>query len=85
MNDPRLIDFSKRIIAMEHNNCDPKIKMNFQEFEAQRLLSEDDVPWRTLQDAWASLEKVENAGKENIAVMEATRKYYALIEKGVNS
>ena len=70
---------------MEHNNCDPKIKMNFQEFEAQRLLSEDDVPWRTLQDAWASLEKVENAGKENIAVMEATRKYYALIEKGVNS
>jgi len=38
-----------------------------------------------LQDAWASLEKVENAGKENIAVMEATRKYYALIEKGVNS
>jgi len=59
--------------------------MNFQEFEAQRLLSEDDVPWRTLQDAWASLEKVENAGKENIAVMEATRKYYALIEKGVNS
>ena len=70
---------------MEHNNCDHKIRMNFQEFEAQRLLSEDDVPWRTLQDAWASLEKVENAGKENIAVMEATRKYYTLIEKGVNS
>ena len=85
MNDPRLIDFSKRIIAMEHNNCDHKIRMNFQEFEAQRLLSEDDVPWRTLQDAWASLEKVENAGKENIAVMEATRKYYTLIEKGVSS
>ena len=58
--------------------------MNFQEFEAQRLLSEDDVPWRTLKDAWASLEKVENTGKENIEVIQATRKYYKLIEKGVS-
>jgi hypothetical protein len=85
MNDPRLIDFSKRIIAMEHENCDRKIRMHFQEFEAQRLLSEDDVPWRTLKDAWASLEKVENTGKENIEVIQATRKYYKLIEKGVSN
>ena len=58
MNDGRLIDFAKRLLASEDQNCDPVIKMNYQEFEAKRLLSDDDVPWRTLNDARKSIENV---------------------------
>ena len=51
MNDGRLIDFAKRLLASENENCDPVVQMNYQEFEAKRLLSDYDVPWRTLNDA----------------------------------
>ena len=88
INDPRLIDFAKRILASEHPNCEPKIMMNFQEFEAVRLLTEDEVPWRTLSDAWKSLEELESKAKQkkvklNPDIHSATKKYYNLVEEEI--
>jgi exonuclease I len=83
MNDPRLIDFAKRIVAMEHSDCDPKIMMNFQEFESKRLLTDDEVPWRTLTDARKSLEAEEKKSNANNTILKATRDYYNLIEKEI--
>ena len=86
INDPRLIDFAKRILASEHPNCEPKIIMNFQEFEAERLLTEDDVPWRTLSDARRSLEGLESKGKKvklNPDILSATKNYYNLVEEEI--
>ena len=84
INDPRLIDFAKRILGSEHPDCDRKIIMNFQEFEAERLLTLDDVPWRTLSDAWRSLEELKN-NKKNIKlnpdILSATKSYYNLVEE----
>jgi len=84
INDPRLIDFAKRILASEHPNCEPKIIMNFQEFEAERLLTEDEVPWRTLSDARRSLEGLESKEKKvklNPDILSATKNYYNLVEE----
>ena len=83
MNDPRLIDFAKRIVAMEHSDCDPKIMMNFQEFESKRLLTDDEVPWRTLTDARKSLEAEEKKSNANNTILKATKDYYNLIEKEI--
>ena len=86
INDPRLIDFAKRILASEHPNCEPKIIMNFQEFEAERLLTEDEVPWRTLSDARRSLEGLESKEKKvklNPDILSATKNYYNLVEEEI--
>jgi len=83
INDPRLIDFAKRIIATEHSDCDPKTRMNFQEFESKRLLTQDEVPWRTLANAWQSLEAEEKKPNINANILKATRNYYNLIEKEI--
>ena len=59
--------------------------MNFQEFEAERLLTEDDVPWRTLSDARRSLEGL--VSKKNIKltpdILSATKNYYNLVEEEI--
>jgi exonuclease I len=81
MNDGRLIDFAKRLLASENENCDPVIQMNYQEFEAKRLLSDDDVPWRTLNGARKSIENVEKRMTVNEAIMSATKTYYDIVEK----
>ena len=81
MNDGRLIDFAKRLLASENENCDPVIQMNYQEFEAKRLLSDDDVPWRTLNGARKSIENVEKRMTVNEAIMNATKTYYDIVEK----
>ena len=81
MNDGRLIDFAKRLLASENENCDPVIQMNYQEFEAKRLLSEDDVPWRTLNGARKSIENVAKRMTVNEAIMSATKTYYDIVEK----
>ncbi len=81
MNDGRLIDFAKRLLASEDQNCDPVIKMNYQEFEANRLLSDDDVPWRTLNDARKSVENVSKRMTVNETIMTATKAYYDIVEK----
>ena len=81
MNDGRLIDFAKRLLASEDKNCDSVIKMNYQEFEAKRLLSEDDVPWRTLNNGRKSIENVAKRMTVNETIMNATKKYYDIVEK----
>ena len=81
MNDGRLIDFAKRLLASENENCDPVIQMNYQEFEAKRLLSDDDVPWRTLNDARKSIENVAKRMTVNEDIMTATKTYYDIVEK----
>ena len=81
MNDGRLIDFAKRLLASENENCDPVIQMNYQEFEAKRLLSDDDVPWRTLNDARKSIENVAKRMTVNEDIMTATKTYYNIVEK----
>jgi len=81
MNDGRLIDFAKRLLASENENCDPVIQMNYQEFEAKRLLSEDDVPWRTLNGARKSIENVAKRMTVNETIMSATKTYYDIVEK----
>ena len=81
MNDERLIDFAKRLLASENENCDPVIQMNYQEFEAKRLLSDDDVPWRTLNDARKSIENVAKRMTVNEDIMTATKTYYNIVEK----
>ena len=81
MNDGRLIDFAKRLLASENENCDPVIQMNYQEFEAKRLLSDDDVPWRTLNDARKSIENVAKRMTVNEDIMAATKTYYNIVEK----
>ena len=83
INDPCIIDFAKRIIAIEHSDCDPKMRMNFQEFESKRLLTQDEVPWRTLADAWKSLEAEEKKSNINANILKATRNYYNLIENEI--
>ena len=86
MNDPRLIDFAKRILGSEHLGCDPKIIMDFQEFEAERLLTEDEVPWRTLSKGRRSLEDLEINKKKvklNPNILSATKNYYNLIEREI--
>ena len=83
---PRVIDFAKRLLASELPNCEPKILMNFQEFEAERLLTEDDVPWRTLSDARRSLEGLESKEKKvklNPEILSATKNYYNLVEEEI--
>ena len=57
------------------------IKMNYQEFEANRLLSDDDVPWRTLNDARKSVENVSKRMTVNETIMTATKAYYDIVEK----
>jgi hypothetical protein len=57
--------------------------MNFQEFESKRLLTDDEVPWRTLTDARKSLEAEEKKSNANNAILKATRDYYNLIEKEI--
>ena len=81
MNDGRLIDFAKRLMASEDQNCDSVIKMNYQEFEAKRLLSDDDVPWRTLNDARKSVDNVAKRMTVNETIMSATKAYYDIVEK----
>ena len=81
MNDGRLIDFAKRLLASENENCDPVIQMNYQEFEAKRLLSDDDVPWRTLNGARKSIENVAKRMTVNEDIMTATKTYYDIVEK----
>ena len=81
MNDGRLIDFAKRLLASEDESCDRVIQMNYQEFEAKRLLSEDDVPWRTLNSARKSIENVAKRMTVNEAIMSATKTYYDIVEK----
>ena len=81
MNDGRLIDFAKRLLASENENCDQVIQMNYQEFEAKRLLSQDDVPWRTLNGARKSIENVAKRMTVNEAIMSATKTYYDIVEK----
>ena len=81
MNDGRLIDFAKRLLASENENCDPVIQMNYQEFEAKRLLSDDDVPWRTLNAARKSIENVAKRMTVNEDIMTATKTYYDIVEK----
>jgi len=81
MNDGRLIDFAKRLMASEDQNCDSVIKMNYQEFEAKRLLSDDDVPWRTLNDARKSVDNVAKRMAVNETIMSATKTYYDIVEK----
>ena len=81
MNDGRLIDFAKRLMASEDQNCDSLIKMHYQEFEAKRLLSDDDVPWRTLNDARKSVDNVAKRMTVNETIMSATKAYYDIVEK----
>ena len=81
MNDGRLIDFAKRLLASENENCDPVIQMNYQEFEAKRLLNDDDVPWRTLNDARKSIENVAKRMTVNEDIITATKTYYDIVEK----
>jgi hypothetical protein len=80
MSDPRLIDFAKRILATENPDCTPELLNDYHEFEANRLLGEDEVPWRTLKKAWDSLAKAEQLANDDLTILAATKKYYKLIE-----
>ena len=80
MSDPRLIDFAKRILAAENPDCTPELLNDYHQFEANRLLNEDEVPWRTLKKAWNSLRKEEQAENNDLTILAATKKYYKLIE-----
>ena len=80
MSDPRLIDFAKRILATENPDCPPELLKSYHEFEANRLLDEDNVPWRTLKKAWDSLAKAEQTANDDSTILAATKKYYKLIE-----
>ena len=80
MSDPRLIDFAKRILATENPDCTPELLNDYHAFEANRLLGEDEVPWRTLKKAWDSLAKEEQTANDDSTILAATKKYYKLIE-----
>lgn len=80
MSDPRLIDFAKRILATENPDCTPELLKDYHEFEANRLLDEEEVPWRTLKKAWDSLVKAEQLANDDLTILAATKKYYKLIE-----
>ena len=68
-------------MGSEDQNCESVIKMNYQEFEAKRLLSDDDVPWRTLNDARKSVDNVAKRMTVNETIMSATKAYYDIVEK----
>ena len=80
MSDPRLIDFAKRILATENPDCTPELLKDYHEFEVNRLLAEDEVPWRTLKKAWDELAKIEQTANDDLTILAATKKYYKLIE-----
>jgi exonuclease I len=84
LNDDRLIDFAKRILALEHQDCGPKLIMEYQEFEAMRLLNEGEVPWRTLKKGWQSLEKEVEGNKLSPSLLKGIKEYYTLVENKVS-
>jgi len=44
-------------------------------------LSDDDVPWRTLNDARKSVDNVAKRMAVNETIMSATKTYYDIVEK----
>jgi hypothetical protein len=58
--------------------------MEYQEFEAMRLLNEGQVPWRTLQNGWQSLEKEVDGNKLSPSLLKGIKEYYTLVENKVS-